>query len=196
MINFNNLDIDTIKNYLESTNVNDCLNNCSNNGLCNILNSTHLLCKCDTYFEGRECQFNMRPCYSNPCLNSGKCIEDMSDLKFECNCTEFHYGTYCENKIDVCQNETCSYNGVCQDRKNMPECDCFYLYEGEKCEIISAELKTIKSIISITSIIAIIILVTFCLFICSMDLLKLCNRRKKRRVRRKVEKIKLNYINF
>ena len=186
-------------NYLQTTLVNDCIRDCSNNGLCKAVNETHLLCECDQYYDGKECEFSLKPCLLYPCLNNGECIEIIyspNNLTFECNCTENYYGPYCENKINICQNETCSMNGICQDKENKAECNCFYLYEGQKCEITSSELQTIKSVISITSILAIIILVAFCILICSMDLLKLCMRRKKQT--RKITKIKkqnLKYIN-
>ena len=187
------MNLELILNYLETIDFNDCIRNCSNNGLCKVSNRTNLICECEQFYEGKECEINKRPCFSHPCLNNGKCVENLDDLTFDCNCTDLYFGTYCENKLDVCSNETCSNNGICQDRENLPECDCFYLYEGEKCEIISAQLKTIKSVISITSIIAILILIMFCLLICSMDLFKLCTRKRRRR-RRKIIIRKLKYI--
>lgn len=37
---------------------------------------------------------NDDPCFSMPCFNGGKCLQD--GIKFKCECVPGYYGTYCE----------------------------------------------------------------------------------------------------
>ena len=73
-----------------------CLANCSNQGMC-VLN-TFQHCKCDKYKTGKACQFDVRSCSSNPCLNNGTCSHSMNIIKtsFQCMCqNNLYFGTYC-----------------------------------------------------------------------------------------------------
>ena len=70
------------------------------------------------------------------------------------------------------------------------------MYEGDKCETQSSELKTIKTIISMASIIAFITLASFYLCILLMDLSKYCMKSRSRgRIVPKTVKKKIGYAN-
>ena len=116
--------------YLKSNiTINNCLTNCSKHGSCyyaNTLNS--LLCDCEQYYEGVTCQYDIRPCSSNPCLNNSDCVEDLNNRTFSCKCSEFYKGRYCEIQIDLCKNETCSNQGYCVMENNTISCKCFTMY--------------------------------------------------------------------
>ncbi|CAF0989041.1 unnamed protein product [Brachionus calyciflorus] len=163
---FNNLKL--LLNLLESkSDLNDCLTNCSGQGLCKLANNLRYRCECFENYAGSNCALNTLPCWSNPCLNNGTCINNLTDSSYTCDCQkDFYFGKNCEFKKDVCVNETCSKNGYCFDQNNKAKCQCFSKYSGEKCEIESDELKIIKNVISVSSIIAIIIIVlTYLIFI-------------------------------
>ncbi|RNA32190.1 protocadherin Fat 1 isoform X1 [Brachionus plicatilis] len=134
------------KNY----DMNDCLNNCSGNGLCKLKDKSLFVCECFSNYAGSSCQINTLPCVSNPCLNNGTCVNNLANKTFICHCQQDNNGNYlyfgknCQNKVDVCANETCSKNGVCYDVNDKAKCKCFSSYSGEKCNIESDESKTRK----------------------------------------------------
>ncbi|RNA18724.1 protocadherin Fat 1 isoform X1 [Brachionus plicatilis] len=129
------------KNY----DMNDCLKNCSGNGLCKLKDKSLFVCECFSNFAGSSCQINTLPCASNPCLNNATCVNNLANKTFICHCQQDNNGNYlyfgknCQNKVDVCANETCSKNGVCYDVNDEAKCKCFSSYSGEKCQIESDE---------------------------------------------------------
>ncbi|RNA14002.1 Eukaryotic initiation factor 4A [Brachionus plicatilis] len=153
----------------------DCLNNCSNNGICKVNSDSTFGCSCFEDFAGMDCRQDTRPCSSAiQCLNNATCIElnstDLSGFNFKCNCSKNFFGTRCQNlKKDLCSNKTCSKNGHCVYKADQDEieCKCFKLYSGANCEIESDEAKSIKATIKTSMIIAIIIIsLTYLIFIC------------------------------
>jgi hypothetical protein len=175
--------VDLMTNNLD---IGDCLLNCSNNGLCEIQmvyvmgeGQMSIGCKCNEHFEGSACDYDMRICASNPCLNNATCVDIISNTTydFECQCGSFSFGLYCENQIDVCENETCSLNGRCVDMNKQPVCECFKSYSGEHCQIESSTIKAIKATRLTTSLLAILIIVSFYLLFILLDL---CNWYHKR----------------
>ncbi|CAF0893510.1 unnamed protein product, partial [Brachionus calyciflorus] len=113
---------------------------------------------------GSSCQYDVKPCSSNPCLNNGICIDDLSNNVYKCKCltkedqTEIYFGRNCEFKTNFCQNETCSNNGYCIENQNNPKCKCFNSYKGDRCESKSNEIIVIETIARSTSIFAVIII--------------------------------------
>ena len=196
--NFGQLSQNQSISLLENFDISSCLSNCSNQGLCKFnLNNNVFECACFNYFEGPKCQIDTRPCSSNPCLNSGFCVDqtnsnsfnlNFNSSNFYCICQEYYSGSYCESKIDLCQNETCSSNGKCVEAVNKTMCECFNLYEGDKCESQSSELKTIQNIISWSWKLASGVMGSFWVVIILMDLSKF--GMKKRVVIKKKKKIK------
>ncbi len=142
-----------------------CLADCNRHGSCFYQNNS-LLCNCEQFYEGNECELDLKPCSNVQCLNYAKCIQNLTDMSYKCNCSEYFKGKNCEEKIDLCQNETCSSNGVCYEENFVPKCKCFSMISGEKCEIKSEERKVIETTIKATSIIAIVILIaTYAIFV-------------------------------
>ena len=173
-----------------------CLSNCSNNGVCKFdLDNNKFMCDCDQFFAGIACQIDSRPCSSDSCLNNATCIDFSnsynynmslsSNTSYNCLCNKLYEGSNCEFKIDMCKNETCSGNGNCVEVNNKPTCECFSMFDGDKCEITSNELKIIKSIISLASITAIVTVVVFYLTIILMDITKYLLRNKRNRIKNK-----------
>ncbi|CAF1054588.1 unnamed protein product, partial [Brachionus calyciflorus] len=181
---FNNIKL-LLKLFDSKSDLNDCLTNCSGHGQCKLTSNFKFICECFENYAGSSCALNTLPCWSNPCLNNGTCINNLTDSSYTCDCQkDFYFGKNCEFKKDVCVNETCSKNGNCYDENNKAKCQCFSKYSGEKCEIESEELKIIKNVISVSSIIAIIIIVlTYLLFIlCDMSKFGINIKAKKSKV--------------
>ena len=107
-------------------------------------------------------------------------------------CNKQYEGGFCELKVDVCKNESCSGNGNCVDINNKPKCKCFSMFEGEKCEFQSNELKTVKTVKKYSAILAGVVVVVFYLTKLFMDFTKYCLKCKKKIVRKKNRKIKAN----
>jgi hypothetical protein len=168
-----------------------CLLSCSNQGFCTYDSVTNKIgCVCNQFFTGSSCQYDSRPCSSNPCLNSGNCTNLQNSTLFTCECDSFHTGVYCENQIDLCLNSTCVPNqGYCKvTDTTTATCICLYGYEGVNCDQKLESLKTQKTIVSITSILAIVILGSFWCLILFMDYLKYFVIKDKRQKDRKKSK--------
>ena len=161
---------------LSDQDINGCLSNCSNNGVCLQDQQTQKYkCLCDSYFTGSSCNFDVRPCFHNPCLNNASCSLtysiDNKTLGYVCQCSDLFSGTNCETVKDVCQNETCSGNGVCvKNSNNKPGCECYQYFSGDKCETEGVTLKTMKKVRDASGIIAIIFVISFYILIALSDL--------------------------
>ena len=184
--------------------LNDCLQNCSNNGICK-LNGWKFKLECDCFesYAGSKCETSLDPCISNnPCLNNGTCI--LKPNSYECSCDEnTFYGTNCEHRIDMCANYTCLNRGICKinEKTFSPYCSCLKYFSGETCEIQSSELVTIKNIISVASITAIIIIIVFYLIFILNDVFKyfifknqcLLKKKGKKGKKRRLINLQLSY---
>ena len=82
-------------------------------------------CKCDSGYEGKNCQNDKNDCIPNPCGLRGTC----TDLRngYKCTCKYGWEGKNCEIEIDCgednCVNHKCR-NGKCVDGFNSYTCDC------------------------------------------------------------------------
>lgn len=182
--NFVQLSAKQTVNLLSSAyDISACLANCTNNGICEFDSINQKFnCLCNPNFAGSACQINTSPCWVNKCMNNATCVDNISssaNKSYSCQCNQNYYGEYCEFKVDLCKNETCSNHGRCIDFESRPKCQCFSLYEGEKCEIVSNELKTLKSIISVSSIVAICIVCCLYGIFVFMDISNYATRKKK-----------------
>jgi hypothetical protein len=204
--NFGQLNPNQSISLLESYDVSSCLSNCSNKGFCRFNQNKNLFeCSCFNFYDGTKCQIDTRPCSSIPCLNNGYCIDYTnlnnfnlslnfsSSSSFFCKCPDFYSGSYCEYKIDLCQNETCSGNGKCVETNNQTSCECFNLYEGDKCESQSSELLLIQNVISWTWKLASGVMGSFWVIIILMDLSKYCMKDSIKKISKK-KKIKKSKV--
>jgi hypothetical protein len=135
--------------------LNGCLRNCSNRGLCPFNPQTQtFMCICNEHYTGLACQHDTRPCSINgQCLHQGLCSSNANltntiiSSAYQCKCVGNFTGTNCENYLNVCESEKCSSQGFCYANENTNEwtCKCYAEYSGNTCEIANGlTLKIIK----------------------------------------------------
>ncbi|RWS31601.1 fat-like cadherin-related tumor suppressor, partial [Leptotrombidium deliense] len=116
-----------------------CVNNsCMNNASCNPASNGSYSCICTPGFDGRFCEIDIDYCRSNPCKNSGTCINlygsNCRDSScFKCNCQPQHIGSLCEIQ-KYCNPNPCENNGVCEESFNGIVCKCKPGFHGFFCE--------------------------------------------------------------
>jgi hypothetical protein len=178
-------------------NLNGCLQNCSSSGICS-LNNGLIGCQCFEYFTGASCQYDTRPCASNPCLNNGTCINTINETSslFECQCKNTFYGLNCENQINICQNTTCNDHGYCYTEQNTAKCKCFTSYSGDVCEIVSSQVKLVKSVQLTSTIICFVVLGLVIFSVISNDIFNYFTGRRNKTKAKKNIKIVVNRFKY
>lgn len=158
--NFDPSDLKRILYMLQNPayDISSCLANCSNHGVCKLANSGGYKCYCNENFNGSSCQFDLRGCSHDYCLNNSTCTQLNNSNKYDCLCQYGYSGKHCEKKIDLCHIVSC-FNGYCVDKKSKTSCICLKYFSGEKCQLQNYEIVIIKTVTSTMSIIATIILI-------------------------------------
>jgi hypothetical protein len=193
---FNNVSSAQLNQILQNAvgSITGCLLSCSNQGSCTYdLVTKQIGCVCNQYFTGSSCEYDSRPCSSNPCLYGGICSNN--EAAFSCACQSVYYGTFCENQLNLCLNSSCvSGQSKCVQNGSQALCECFKGYTGLNCESLTHSLKVTKAFISFASILAFIVLGSFVFCVILMDYLKYCVIKDKRRMKERGFKEKLNKI--
>ena len=111
--------------------------------ICDTMNSI-----CSSFFNctGPNCEMNINDCASEPCMNSGTCLDGIGG--FVCNCTEGitgrlcdvlcppgHEGEFCESTIFYCSQSSCMNGGTCMENIGGFRCHCPDGYTGPRCEL-------------------------------------------------------------
>jgi hypothetical protein len=187
---------------------NGCLVNCSNNGVCLLLNGV-LKCMCDAFYAGVSCEKNMRPCASvnSPCINNSTCLQTYNQqdspqrrVDYECECqSELFYGDRCEYKKNnmLCTNETCSMQGNCQEDTGKAVCVCYLYYYGKRCESREEVLNFLAAFIRVATIVAILIIAAFySLFVLSDITRYLCDKRQQKKSKKLKKRFLIKPIYF
>ena len=83
-------------------------------------------------FKGKQC-ISQSYCnfYTNPCKNSGSCINQNQYPGFRCQCPSGYTGSLCQHNIDNCKPNPCVNGGVCKDKLNGYDCDCPAGFSGK-----------------------------------------------------------------
>ena len=183
-------------------NLDACLSNCSNKGVCYLTQSNSYACNCDKNYAGKSCKIDLRPCSSYPCLNGATCTETNNNTLYMCECDLTFFGNNCEKQINICANSSCIQDqGYCIVNKtfsNKMQCKCYSDYFGDNCELYSSSLRVRKIVITLASVIAIVTLGVFACTIISIDLFKLYIKKTTLKVARTKEDPiikRLKYIN-
>ena len=176
----------------------NCLLNCSNHGLC-IFHNSDFKCSCFEHYKGATCEYDMRKCSTQGCLNNGTCIDLIDSNKnydLKCDCGETFVGKNCEIPVDICENKTCSSNGICIKKEIKPFCKCFNFYSGESCELEAFKRKLIRNIITSSTIIAIVTILCLFMWVVFNDLSNVIIKKPKPVKRQKLKVNNLVYKNF
>ena len=108
---------------------------CQNEGKCtNTENGFH--CRCNKYFMGEFCQFDVNECLlSSPCKHGSTCVNKYGG--FICVCDQNHESDLCEKVKSPCSSNPCLNNGACiidQESETGFKCQCQFGDWGSKCE--------------------------------------------------------------
>ncbi|XP_071804174.1 uncharacterized protein [Asterias amurensis] len=83
--------------------VNPCSANPCNDGECFLKSATtdvvDYFCQCPLLSTGMNCETQISPCKSGPCMNEGTCSVSGSQDTYVCLCTDGFTGVSCENKF-------------------------------------------------------------------------------------------------
>ncbi|XP_033640186.1 low-density lipoprotein receptor-related protein 2-like isoform X3 [Asterias rubens] len=83
--------------------VNPCSGNPCNDGECFLKSATtnvvDYFCQCPLLSTGMNCETQISPCQSEPCMNEGTCFVSGSRDTYVCLCTDGFTGVSCENKF-------------------------------------------------------------------------------------------------
>ena len=104
---------------------------CQNGGMCSVQNDGSFKCECPKNFKGPQCEVNLDPCASNPCLHEAKCVNLKNDFHCECpmklSGKRCHYGQFCNPN-------PCKNGGLCEEGSDGPICQCRG-YTGVHCDV-------------------------------------------------------------
>ena len=91
------------------------------------------------------CVEQLNDCMSNPCLNSGSCIDLVNG--FQCLCMNGTAGDRCQiicpsSSCDLCNSNPCLNGGTCSMKMGITfECLCLPGFDGPNCEQTSAHFQ-------------------------------------------------------
>jgi Notch-like protein len=140
-----------VNGYPSDKNGKQCLNYCSNDGVCLIMDNK-AQCYCLPEWEGERCdlprinhemkfkktniQLRNSPCTYVPtlCKNGGVCFFDDQEKKLACQCPYPYDGPRCD-EYSACYNY-CLNDGVCVvDNNKKPRCECKEGFEDDRCNV-------------------------------------------------------------
>ena len=112
-------------------------------------------CRCAKYYRGQNCDNVLNLCYSNPCMDNGKCVS--VEGSYSCVCNPGRTGKNCKIEISKsnCPTDSktsedhpmlnpCSNGGVCKDSSGggfTCECRDDYAVDGTFCELSTRSFK-------------------------------------------------------
>ncbi|XP_015599265.1 protein crumbs isoform X2 [Cephus cinctus] len=95
-------------------------------------NASGYECICVQGVTGKNCEFNINECESNPCL-AGTCMDRIGG--YTCECDEGYEGDHCQHDIDECKRYTPCEHGDCIDGRADYFCTCDPEYGGKNCSV-------------------------------------------------------------
>ncbi|TNN74178.1 Sushi, nidogen and EGF-like domain-containing protein 1 [Liparis tanakae] len=73
-------------------------------------------------------------CLSQPCLNGGKCRNQVGS--YQCECVDGYSGNRCQKDVNGCLSEPCKHGATCEDRPGSYLCHCSQGFKGQNCETV------------------------------------------------------------
>ncbi|KAL3873052.1 hypothetical protein ACJMK2_036213 [Sinanodonta woodiana] len=116
---------------------------CGRHGLCISQPGGNYVCSCNMGYKGDYCHENVNDCRSNPCLNSGTCVDLINS--YQCICSQGWEGTLCNINKNDCEPNPCRNWGRCIDLVAGFMCQCADGWKGKTCTL--SKMNLINSII-------------------------------------------------
>nr|XP_020642758.1 protein delta homolog 2-like [Pogona vitticeps] len=106
-----------------------CQRQCHNGGTCQVEDGKPR-CSCRAGYTGAECETELSPCRSAPCLHGGQC-QETENQTFACSCLPGRSGNRCEVSVDLCSLNPCPQGTACVSGEGSFICSCL---EGALCQ--------------------------------------------------------------
>ena len=111
--------------------------NCTNNGVCNASSTEGIIetsCECLPGYTGLTCESEIDECLSDPCENSGICIDLIG--RFQCLCPAGLTGDRCQTNEDLCATSPCQNGAICIETTGGTSTICFCRngFMGDFCQ--------------------------------------------------------------
>ena len=140
------LHCDTFINYCDSSpcsTYSTCYNQLENfiknktTGGIEIVQTGQFYCHCPKSRTGQFCEIIVQFCESDPCQNTGVCVQDEDNDQYICLCPPATKGWNCETFIDSCQSNPCQNGSPCltEGFDTVYYCQCVEGFAGLACEV-------------------------------------------------------------
>ena len=81
---------------------------------------------------GRHCETDINNCASAPCLNGGRCIDQVAG--YRCVCQIEYVGDTCSHHVCDSDQSPCLNGGSCYVEDHQPLCLCPAAFTGAACQ--------------------------------------------------------------
>ena len=86
----------------------------------------------DTSTAGDQCETDIDECASAPCLNGGRCVDQVG--AYRCTCQTEYVGPHCSLHVCASTQSPCQHGGICYVNDGRALCLCPPEFSGEFCE--------------------------------------------------------------
>ena len=80
---------------------------------------------------GRHCETNIDDCAAAPCLNGGRCVDEVAG--YSCLCQPEYVGDRCSHHVCDSDQSPCLNGGTCYVEDNKARCRCSSAFTGDVC---------------------------------------------------------------